>query len=98
MDEVGSVSPRRRRLLVALAVAVVLAAVSGLAVAAGGGRPGGPAEPSGPAETPVLVVPGYNGTAASVGTLAARLRAAGRRGGVGGLPRPGPRAPRASAR
>jgi triacylglycerol lipase len=86
MDEVGSVSPRRRRLVVALAVAVVLAAVSGLAVAAGVGRPGGPAEPSGPAETPVLVVPGYNGTAASVGTLAARLRAAGRQVVVVDLP------------
>jgi triacylglycerol lipase len=86
MDEVGSVSPRRRRLVVALAVVVVLAAVSGLAVAAGVGRPGGPAEPLGPAETPVLVVPGYNGTAASVGTLAARLRAAGRQVVVVDLP------------
>jgi triacylglycerol lipase len=85
MDEVGSVSPRRR-LVVALAVAVVLAGVAGLAVAAGVGRPGGPAEPLGGDETPVLVVPGYNGTAASVGTLAARLRAAGRQVVVVDLP------------
>jgi triacylglycerol lipase len=98
MDEVGSVSPRRRRLVVALAVAVVLAGVAGLAVAAGVGRPGGPAEPLGGDETPVLVVPGYNGTAASVGTLAARLRAAGRQVVVVDLPDRGTGDLRASAR
>jgi triacylglycerol lipase len=97
MDEVGSVSPRRR-LVVALAVAVVLAGVAGLAVAAGVGRPGGPAEPLGGDETPVLVVPGYNGTAASVGTLAARLRAAGRQVVVVDLPDRGTGDLRASAR
>jgi triacylglycerol esterase/lipase EstA (alpha/beta hydrolase family) len=97
MDEVGSVSPRRR-LVVALAVAVVLAGVAGLAVAAGVGRPGGPGEPLGRAETPVLVVPGYNGTAASVGTLAARLRAAGRQVVVVDLPDRGTGDLRASAR
>jgi triacylglycerol esterase/lipase EstA (alpha/beta hydrolase family) len=76
-------SPRRRALVTALAVAVVLAAA---ALAAGLGRPAGPAEPFGPAETPVLMVPGYNGTPASVGTLAARLRAEERRVVVVDLP------------
>jgi triacylglycerol esterase/lipase EstA (alpha/beta hydrolase family) len=84
MDGVVSVSPRRRVLVVALALAVALAAVVALAV--GLGRTGGPAAPFGPAETPVLVVPGYNGSAASVGTLAARLRADGRRVVVVELP------------
>jgi triacylglycerol lipase len=83
MDEGGSVSPRRRLLVAAVAVAVVLAGVA--ALVAGLGRPPGPGPP-GPGETPVLVVPGYNGTPASVGTLAARLRAAGRRVVVVDLP------------
>jgi triacylglycerol esterase/lipase EstA (alpha/beta hydrolase family) len=77
-------SPRRRLLVAALAVAVALVAV--VALAAGLGRPARPAAPFGPAETPVLVVPGYNGTPASVGTLAARLRSAGRRVVVVDLP------------
>jgi len=90
------VSPRRRLLVVALAVALALAAVAALAV--GLGRPAGPAAPFGPADTPVLVVPGYNGTAASVGTLAARLRAAGYRVVVVDLPDRGTGDLRASAR
>jgi triacylglycerol esterase/lipase EstA (alpha/beta hydrolase family) len=49
-------------------------------------------------EVPVLVVPGYNGAAASVGTLAARLRAAGRMVVVVELPDRGTRDLRASAR
>jgi triacylglycerol lipase len=97
MDEGGSVSPRRR-LVVALAVAVALAVFGALAVAAGLGRPAGPAGPLGPAGTPVLVVPGYNGTPASVGTLAARLRAAGRQVAVVDLPDRGTGDLRASAR
>jgi triacylglycerol lipase len=97
MDEVGSVSPRRRLLVVvALAVIVALAAVA--AVAAGLARRAGPAGPVGAAEAPVLVVPGYNGTPASVGTLAARLRSAGRRVVVVALPDRGTGDLRASAR
>src|SRR5512133_1124430 len=83
MHEVGSVSPRRRMLVAALAVAVVLAALAALAAALA--RPAGPA-PLAPGETPVLVVPGYDGGRESVGTLAARLRAAGRRVVVVDLP------------
>jgi triacylglycerol lipase len=88
-------SPRRRLLVAALAAAVVLAAVA--ALAAGLGRPGGPAASFGPAETPVLVVPGYNGTPESVGALAARLRSAGRRVVVVDLPDRGTGDLRASA-
>ena len=87
-------SARRRALVAAVAVAVVLAAA---ALAVGLGRPAGPAEPFGPAETPVLMVPGYNGTPASVGTLAARLRAEGRRVVVVDLPDRGTGDLRASA-
>ena len=88
-------SPRRRLLVAGLAVVVVvLAAVA--ALAAGLARPAGPG-PLAPGETPVLVVPGYNGTPASVGTLAARLRAAGRQVVVVDLPDRGTGDLRASA-
>ena len=87
-------SPRRRLLVAGLAVVAVLAAVA--ALAAGLARPSGPG-PLAPGETPVLVVPGYNGTPASVGTLAARLRAAGRRVVVVDLPDRGTGDLRASA-
>ena len=70
-------SPRRRLLVAALAVAVVLGAVAALAVGVARG-PGGGLGPVAPGGTPVLVVPGYNGSPESVGTLAARLRSAGR--------------------
>jgi triacylglycerol lipase len=90
------VSPRRRVLVVALAVAVVLGAVAALAAGlAGTAGPGTGPVASG--EAPVLVVPGYNGTPASVGTLAARLRSAGRRVVVVDLPDRGTGDLRASA-
>jgi triacylglycerol lipase len=94
MDEVWLVSPRRRILVVALAVAVAL----GVAVAAAAGlwRRSGP-EPARTAEVPVLLVPGYNGTPASLDTLAARLRSAGREVVVVGLPDRGTGDLRASA-
>jgi triacylglycerol lipase len=69
----SSLSPRRRLLAagmaLALAAAVVLAAVLALAPPPGRGRAG---------EVPVLLVPGFDGTPASLGALAARLRAGGR--------------------
>ena len=75
-------SPRRRILAVAVAVAVAL----GVAVTAAGlWRRSGP-EPARTAEVPVLLVPGYNGTPASLGALAARLRSAGREVVAVGLP------------
>jgi triacylglycerol lipase len=89
-------SPRRRALVVATALAVVVAV--GAAVAAAGGlwRRAEP-ELARAGEVPVLVVPGYNGTSASVGTLAARLRAAGHRVVVVELPDRGTRDLRTSA-
>jgi triacylglycerol lipase len=81
---VASLSPRRRALAVGLAVVLVLAAaVAAVVAAAGDGRRAGPGRV---AEVPVLLVPGYNGTPASLVVLAARLRSAGRRVEVVGLP------------
>ena len=89
-------SPRRPAAgRVALAVVVALAAA--VAAAAGLWRRSGP-ELARTAEVPVLLVPGYNGTPASLGTLAARLRAAGREVVVVGLPDRGTGDLRASAR
>jgi triacylglycerol esterase/lipase EstA (alpha/beta hydrolase family) len=83
----ASLSPRRRVLVAGLAVALVLAAaVAAVAVVAGGGRRPPEAGPARIAEVPVLLVPGYNGTPASLVTLAARLRSAGRRVEVVSLP------------
>src|SRR5215207_10614911 len=62
------VSPRRRALVVAAAVALV-AVVATFAL----GRRAGP-ELTANAEVPVLLVPGYNDTPGSLGALAARLR------------------------
>jgi triacylglycerol lipase len=86
MDEGGPVSPRRRLLVAAVAVAVVLAAaVAAVGALDGPGRRVGTGLAT-VGEVPVLVVPGYNGSPESVGTLAARLRAAGRRVEVVELP------------
>jgi triacylglycerol lipase len=90
-------SPRRRVLVAALALAVALAVVAAVAVAAGVGRRAAP-ELARAAEVPVLLVPGYNGTPASLATLAARLRSAGREVVVVGLPDRGTGDLRASAR
>jgi triacylglycerol esterase/lipase EstA (alpha/beta hydrolase family) len=81
---------------VAAALAVVLA-LGAVTAAAGWWRRAGP-ELARAGQVPVLVVPGYNGNAASVGTLAARLRAAGRLVVVVELPDRGTRDLRASAR
>jgi triacylglycerol lipase len=97
MHAVGSVSPRRRVLVVALVVAVVLGAVAALVAAGLAGTAGPGAGPAASDQAPVLVVPGYNGTPASVGTLAARLRSAGRRVVVVDLPDRGTGDLRASA-
>jgi triacylglycerol lipase len=87
---VASVSPRRRALVVGLVVVLVLAAVVAAVAAAGGvtgsDRRAAPPAVARVAEVPVLLVPGYGGTPASLGTLAGRLRAAGRRVEVVDLP------------
>jgi triacylglycerol esterase/lipase EstA (alpha/beta hydrolase family) len=90
-------SPRRRVLVVGTALAVVLGLVAAVAAAAGLWRRAEP-ELARAAEVPVLVVPGYNGSPTSVGNLAARLRAAGRRVVVVDLPDRGTRDLRESAR
>jgi triacylglycerol lipase len=97
MHEVASVSPRRRALVVATALAVVVALGAAVTAATGLWRRAEP-ELARAGEVPVLVVPGYNGTPASVGTLAARLRAAGHRVVVVDLPDRGTRDLRESAR
>ena len=74
-------SPRRRALVVAAAVALVAVVAATFAL----GRRSGPGLAR-TAEVPVLLVPGYNGTPASLDTLAARLRSAGREVVVVGLP------------
>src|SRR4029450_11584720 len=88
MHEAGSVSPRRRVLVAALAVAAVLGAVAALAVGVARG-PGTGAGRDASGGTPVLVVPGYNGSPGAGGelwALAARLRPAARRVVVVDLP------------
>jgi triacylglycerol esterase/lipase EstA (alpha/beta hydrolase family) len=76
-----SLSPRRRLLVVGTALAVLAAlAVAGVLALRAAPRP------AGPGEVPVLLVPGYDGTPASLEALAARLRAGGRRVVVVALP------------
>lgn len=73
-------SPRRRLLLalVAGAVVVVLAVVVGVALAGRGPTADLDARPAQEALGPVLLVPGYGGSQASLAPLAQRLRVAGR--------------------
>src|SRR5919197_897947 len=89
-----SLAPRRK--LLALGAALLLAAAAAVAgLAALRSRPAGPPPP---AEVPVLLVPGYGGAPSSLATLAARLRAAGRRVEVVALPDDGTGDLEASAR
>ena len=78
-------SPRRRALVVAAVVAAALVLAAVVAVAGGLGRRAAP-ELARAGEVPVLLVHGYNGTPASLGALAARLRSAGREVVAVGLP------------
>jgi triacylglycerol esterase/lipase EstA (alpha/beta hydrolase family) len=84
----AGLSPARRRFL--LAVAVLLALVTGAAVVAGVvlSRAGAPAagQLSQERPGPVLLVPGYGGSTASLRTLADRLAAEGRDATVVDLP------------
>jgi triacylglycerol lipase len=95
MGMLSSLSPRRRLLVVAMVVAVALAAATvGAAALVGRAVP----EVARTAEVPVLLVPGYDGGPGSLDTLAAHLRAGGRRVVVVALPDRGTGDLRASAR
>jgi triacylglycerol lipase len=79
----GTVSPRRRILLVAAAaVALVLLGVAGVRALIG--RSSGPVDQARPGT--VLLVPGFGGSRSALDRLAARLRAAGRTAVVITLP------------
>lgn len=77
-------SPARRRLLQAVAAAVLLVGVFALAVRLPNGPTVPPVEQSAPG--PVLLVPGYGGSTGSLEVLATALRAAGRAATVVALP------------
>jgi triacylglycerol lipase len=69
-----SLSPRRRLLLLVVALLAVAGSLAGLLLGLRPGQIGKP--PDGP--VPVVLVHGYDGTPATLGTLATRLRRAGR--------------------
>jgi triacylglycerol lipase len=69
-----SLSPRRRLLLLAVVLLAAIGSLAGLLVSL---RPGENAKPPEGA-VPVVLVHGYDGTPATMGALAARLRRAGR--------------------
>jgi triacylglycerol lipase len=90
----SGMSPRRRLLGIVVAVVVLAAAAAGIAVGAahapggaGAGSPGaGQAAPPQNRPGPVLLVPGYGGSTASLDSLASQIQATGRAATVLNLP------------
>jgi triacylglycerol lipase len=81
----ASLSPARRRLVLALVVVTVMAAVA-LAVLAFSRRQDTVSAAPQDKLGPVLLVPGYGGSTTALSSLAARLRAEGRRATIVTLP------------
>lgn len=83
----GGLSPRRRALVIAVALLVVAGAVAGVAAAISGGSAGVvTGYPPQDRPGPVLLIPGYGGQASSLFPLAARIRSTGRQATVISLP------------
>jgi triacylglycerol lipase len=90
----SGMSPRRRALGIVVAVVVLAAAVAGIAVGAahapgGAGAGTGSGQQAAPPQNrpgPVLLVPGYGGSTASLDSLASQIQATGRTATVLNLP------------
>jgi triacylglycerol lipase len=85
----GGLSPRRRVLVIGIALIVAAGAVTAVVAVAASGGSAGPAPAGFPPQNqpgPVLLVPGYGGQTSSLFPLAAQIRSTGRQATVISLP------------